>query len=130
VLGADDRLAATLRPYWERQLGQTRRSPAVLRAKIEGAVVQDLPLGVPTIDRLAEKLNIGRSKLTAELSMIGGYRTVVDDVRRRLAREMVQRTDLTMSSIATHLGFSEPGALNHAYRRWTGRTPTADRAAD
>ncbi|MFO1037607.1 MAG: AraC family transcriptional regulator ligand-binding domain-containing protein [Geminicoccaceae bacterium] len=127
IAGADDRLAETLRPYWQRQLTVIGAQPAVVRTRLENAVVANLHQGVPTLEQLATYLDMGRAKVASELASVGGSRSLVDGVRRRLAQELVQSPDLTTARIAELLGFSEPGALNHAYRRWTGHAPTADR---
>ncbi|MFO1037614.1 MAG: AraC family transcriptional regulator ligand-binding domain-containing protein [Geminicoccaceae bacterium] len=129
VLGADERLAETLRPYWEPGLAAMSRRPAIVRSRLEGAVVQTLHEGVPTLERLADNLLMRRGRLASEMAAVGGYRAVVEDVRRRLAQELIQRTDLSMAMIAESLGFSEAGALTQAYRRWTGHSPASERLA-
>lgn len=127
VAGADERLAATLQPYWEREVAARSNAPAILRSRLESAILQRLHEGTPSIDRLADQLQLGRARLAADLESVGGYRAAVDAVRRRIAEDLVRRTDLTMARIAASLGFSEPGALHHAYRRWTGHCPAQDR---
>lgn len=127
VQGADARLAEVLRPYWQRERQAASRRPPVLRSRLEGAIVRSLHEGPPTVARIAEDLRLGRSRIEAELSALGGWRAVIDDVRRRLAMSLVLNSDFTMAAIAAVLGYSEPGAFNHAYRRWTGHSPGADR---
>lgn len=129
VVGADARLAETLRPHWQRELRAVTKRPPVLRSRLESAIVRSLHEGPPCLDQIAHNLRVGRSRVEAELAALGGYRAVVDDVRRRLAMSLVLHSDLTMAAIAAVLGFSEPGALSHAYRRWTGHSPGADRNA-
>jgi len=34
-----------------------------------------------------------------------------------------QSTEISISEIGYLLGFSEPGAFNRAFKRWTGKTP-------
>ncbi|MFO1037340.1 MAG: AraC family transcriptional regulator ligand-binding domain-containing protein [Geminicoccaceae bacterium] len=127
VEGADARLAETLRPYWQRAQATAAKRPAVIRSRLEGAIVYRLNEGLPGLDGIAQTLRVGRSRVETELGTLGGYRTVVDDLRRRLAQAMVRRTDMTIAAIAVALGYADASALNSAYRRWTGETPKADR---
>jgi AraC-like DNA-binding protein len=55
------------------------------------------------------------------------YAGLVDDVRRRLSDKYLADVNLSLGEIAYLLGYSESSAFNRAYRRWTGRTPSADR---
>jgi AraC-like DNA-binding protein len=48
-------------------------------------------------------------------------------MRRRLSGRYLADRDLSLGEIAYLLGYSESSAFNRAYRRWTGRTPSADR---
>lgn len=127
VMGADARLAETLRPYWQRQAAAFDRATTVQQSRLAGAVLQNLHRGVPTVDQMAETLKLGRARLLAQLAPAGGYRAFVDDVRRRLAEETVRRTTLPLALIADRLGFSEPASFSHAYRRWTGCAPGVHR---
>ena len=80
----------------------------------------------PDIDYVAEKLNIStrtlRRRLTAEGS---NYRALLDEIRFGLAREYLAETSLTMEEITGLLGYSESGNFSHAFRRWSGVSPSA-----
>jgi AraC-like DNA-binding protein len=45
-----------------------------------------------------------------------------------LAKHYLAEQDLSISRIAWLLGYTEVSAFSHAFRRWTGRTPRADRS--
>src|SRR5262249_31784735 len=55
------------------------------------------------------------------------FSTVLDRLRADLARRYLQDEDLPISKIAWLLGYTEVSAFNHAYKRWTGRTPREGR---
>lgn len=55
------------------------------------------------------------------------FASLVDEVRRRLSARYLADSALTLGEIAWLLGYSESSAFNRAYRRWTGRSPSADR---
>ena len=47
------------------------------------------------------------------------YRELVDDIRRDLAKHYLANTALRLHQIAYALGYSEPGPLVRAFKRWT-----------
>ena len=51
------------------------------------------------------------------------YRELVDDIRCDLAKHYLANTDLRLHQIAYALGYSEPGPLVRAFKRWTDQTP-------
>ena len=55
---------------------------------------------------------------------------IVEGVRRQLAFRYLEEADLRTSKIAYMLGYSEPSAFNHAFRRWTGVSPSRFTSAE
>jgi AraC-like DNA-binding protein len=51
------------------------------------------------------------------------YREIVDGIRCDLAKHYLADTELRLHQIAYALGYSEPGPLVRAFRRWTDSTP-------
>ncbi|MCU9846734.1 AraC family transcriptional regulator [Defluviimonas sp. WL0024] len=51
-----------------------------------------------------------------------------DDVRQSVSEDLLSNTALPISQIALQVGLSGPAALDRAFRRWTGKTPTGFRA--
>jgi len=49
---------------------------------------------------------------------------ILDEVRHQLAVRYLGEPDARASQIAFLLGYSEPSAFNHAFRRWTGVSPS------
>jgi AraC-like DNA-binding protein len=49
-------------------------------------------------------------------------------MRADLAMHYLGEQDLSVSEIAWLVGFQEVSAFTHAFKRWTGRTPTQVRA--
>lgn len=115
--------AANIALTLERVLGEQREhlDPFVDRVRREimvlldqGARVQDVARRLQTTTRtLQRELRAHNTSFTA----------VLDQVRRDLALRFVEDPDLTLSEIASRLGFSEESSLFRAFRRWTGRRP-------
>jgi AraC-like DNA-binding protein len=55
------------------------------------------------------------------------YEEVVDQLRRSLALQYVKEPNLSVSQIAWLLGYEGSSSFNHAFVRWTGRSPSATR---
>ena len=67
-----------------------------------------------------------RRHLAEEGSSFG---KVLDGVRRHLARRYLEDERVSLQQIAWLLGYSEIGAFNHAFKRWTGTSPGRARHA-
>jgi AraC-like DNA-binding protein len=55
------------------------------------------------------------------------YTAVLSDLRRELAMQYLDDKTLDVSQIAWLLGYSEVSSFNHAFRRWTSKSPKAVR---
>jgi AraC-like DNA-binding protein len=52
------------------------------------------------------------------------FKWLVDDTRRRFSLNYLRERKHTLCEIVCLLGYSEVSALNRAFRRWTGSTPS------
>jgi AraC-like DNA-binding protein len=99
-----------------------------LLARLEQFVVGALPDDRAGISAAARALGMSTRTLQRRLRERGMvFAGLVDEVRRRLSARYLADGTLTLGEIAWLLGYSESSAFNRAYRRWTGRSPSADR---
>jgi AraC-like DNA-binding protein len=56
------------------------------------------------------------------------YTEVLDDLRRELAMRYLEDKTLGLSQIAWLLGYSEVSSFNHAFKRWTSKSPKTVRS--
>ncbi|MDF2233821.1 helix-turn-helix domain-containing protein [Albimonas sp. CAU 1670] len=56
------------------------------------------------------------------------YSQIKDDVRQSITEDLLSNTTLRIAQIALQVGLSGPAALDRAFKRWTGKTPTHFRA--
>jgi AraC-like DNA-binding protein len=83
-----------------------------------------------TLQAAAHRLHLSPRTLQRRLREEGtSHHEVIDDTRRHLASHMLTQSGLGIAEVAFALGFSEPGALHRAFKRWTGMTPAAYRRA-
>jgi AraC-like DNA-binding protein len=55
------------------------------------------------------------------------FREVVGDVRKGLALDYLETSDLPLEEIATLLGYEDAANFNRAFRRWMGVAPARHR---
>ncbi len=85
---------------------------------------QDLPL-----NSFAEICGLHPRRIQRILSAQGiSYSQMKDDVRQSITEDLLSNTSLPIAQIALQVGLSGPAALDRAFRRWTGKTPTRFRA--
>jgi AraC-like DNA-binding protein len=99
-----------------------------LLGRLEQFVVGALPEDRAGISAAARALGMSTRTLQRRLRERGiVFAGLVDEVRRRLSARYLADGTLTLGEIVWLLGYSESSAFNRAYRRWTGRSPSADR---
>ncbi|EIM26813.1 AraC family transcriptional regulator [Microvirga lotononidis] len=78
---------------------------------------------------IAELLTMHRRTLSRRLKDSGqGYRSMTNETRFEIARQLLEDTDVSLGQIAAALGYSEASAFTRAFRRWSGQTPSAWRS--
>lgn len=79
---------------------------------------------MPTMDALAQTFDVTARTLRRRLADEGtDYETLIAEVRRVLAEELLKTTDLSIEDIAERLGYSEQSCFTRAFKRWTGMAP-------
>lgn len=130
--GSDPALRDVLASQVERELAARGATEAMLLDRARGVARTALleGRGELDIDEVAKLLATSARTLQRRLREGGtSYRELVDDVRRELALEHVQRGDATVTDLAFLLGFSDLSAFSRAFRRWTGQSPAQYRGA-
>jgi AraC-like DNA-binding protein len=125
-LFANPSVLAAVRPVADSLLAERRTRIWALRVK----TALQAQLAAPCrIEAVAKQLGLSRRtlqrKLAAEYST---FEKVLDECRRDRALELVRRQEITLSAVASAIGFSNSQAFARAFQRWTGRSPAAHRA--
>lgn len=104
-------------------------SPSGLQEELRRLLRAELVKARSSASEVAQLLSIHRRTLNRYLKAEGtAFRTVADEVRFGIARQLLEDTDLPLVEIAAALDFSEPAAFTRAFHRWSGSTPSAWRA--
>ncbi|MDP4003248.1 AraC family transcriptional regulator [Methylobacterium sp. NEAU K] len=79
---------------------------------------------------VARHLAVHRRTLSRRLRTEGtSFRSVATQIRFERAKQLLADTNMTLAHISACLGFSEAAAFTHAFRRWSGTTPSIWRHA-
>lgn len=121
------RLTSTLlQATCDRLLGQIKTSVGIV-----GEVYQSLiktPGSFPGMEQVATSLNTTPRTLRRKLEAHGtSFAEIASDVRTSIAIEYLQTTKMTVEDIASLLGFSDTANFRHAFKKWTGKKPSAYR---
>jgi AraC-like DNA-binding protein len=91
---------------------------------VEDRLVSLLPSGRPQASVIAEQLGMSERSLRRRLLEEGtNFAELLDRLRKRLALRYLDDEHVSLKQIAWLLGYSELGAFNHAFKRWTGTSP-------
>lgn len=79
---------------------------------------------------LARSLGMSLRSLQRHTQRHGArLRDLIDEVREAQARELLREDRLSVDEVAFLVGYADDRAFRRAFKRWTGRTPAAHRAA-
>jgi AraC-like DNA-binding protein len=131
LITGDPHLLETLRPLCDEAARERHTLAETLRASVENEVQKLLP--DRTVDKrtIARALGMSERTLSRKLADEGAtYEEVVDQLRRSLALQYVKEPALSFSQIAWLLGYEGSTSFNHAFRRWTGCSPSIARSEE
>jgi AraC-like DNA-binding protein len=130
VVNGDPYLNTLLVKYCEQALSDRRVKSHTWQLNVENAIAPLLPHGQADVAEVSQRLGVTRRTLARRLASEGHtFGEVLDGLRLDLAKRYLQEHDLPISEVAWLLGYQETSAFYHAFKRWTGKTPTQVRAA-
>jgi AraC-like DNA-binding protein len=128
LLTEDPHLLEVLRPFCDEAARARNTAIGSMRALVETEVQRLLPHGKAQAERIAKALAVSVRTLSRRLSTEGTtFAEVVDHLRRSLALEYIKEPGFTPAHIAWLLGYEGSSSFNHAFKRWTGLSPSAAR---
>lgn len=100
--------------------------------ELSARVMQQLQLydrQYPDAGRIARLFGLSERSFRRHLSdERTSYRTLVAQARFRKAQHLLRETGLSVEAVSEQLGYAEPAAFIHAFRRWSGTSPLAFRS--
>lgn len=88
------------------------------------------PAVKPTMDMVAADLHMEARTLRRHLTAEGtSFQELLDEVHQTLASELLSIPSIGVDEVARRLGYADGPSFTHAFKRWTGESPGAWRAA-
>jgi AraC-like DNA-binding protein len=102
-----------------------------IEGKVRTLVRTSIPHGDHSESAIASALHMSERTLKRRLAESElSFSAIVDDVRQRLALDLILSTGQTLENVAAQVGYSGPGSLVRAVKRWTGQTPASLRSEE
>ncbi len=101
---------------------------ASLNAQIRNIISQEFGNHFPDFAVICEKLAMTPQTLRRRLKdEHTSYQEIKDTIRKDASIFYLSRPELTIDEIALLMGFSEASSFHRAFKKWTGKTPSAYR---
>ena len=128
LLTADPKLLKALEPFCDMAAKERRTASDTLRAAVEKEVEKLLPHGKAQKQTVARAFGMSARTFARRLAVEETtYEEVVDELRRSLALQYLKEPGMSLSQITWLLGYEGSTSFNHAFRRWTGHSPSVAR---
>jgi AraC-like DNA-binding protein len=128
IVGADPYLNELLVKYCEQALAHRSQGRNALGPRVENAIATLLPHGKAQAGEVARSLGMSQRTLARRLAAEGlTFSDVLQHLRSDLAKRHLADRDLSVSKIAWMLGYQDISTFTSAFKRWTGKAPSAAR---
>lgn len=99
-----------------------------LPAQIRAIISKEYGNNFPDFSEICEKLNMTPQTLRRRLKEGNtSYQEIKDAIRKDASVYYLSKPDLSIDEIALLMGFSEASSFHRAFKKWTGKTPSAYR---
>ena len=127
ITSGDSHLLQILEAHADDLLSE-RRTTTGLRGLVENQLLSLLPSGRAQMAAVAQQLGMSERSFKRHLAEEGTtFGEILERLRQQLASRYLADNRMSSHQIAWLLGYSEPSAFSHAYKRWTGTTPRRTR---
>ena len=124
---SNQEVAASFDLILTKQLAELSQVDIPTRCKV--LLLRQLTSGEPSEQELASAMLMSRRTLQRKLGELGlSYHQLLDETRYELAKRYLDDTQRSVTQITFLLGFSEQSAFTRAFKRWSGKSPTAHRS--
>lgn len=129
LMAADPALKQTLEAQARKRLQELRgelvESDPQL-TEIRRRIAEKLAYGVPTIEQIAEDMQVAVRTLQRQLdNRSSSYSQLLEQVRAEMAKQAMSKPELSLVDVALMLGFAEQSSFARAFKRWFGMSPGA-----
>lgn len=120
---ANEQLLNAMEQHAKKMLSQLCENNS-WESKVKRTLIIAISKGNYDINSIAAKLAVSSRKLQQVLKLENtSFKIIFDSVRKEIALDHLKNGEFSIAELALLLGFSEQSAFNHAFKRWTGKTP-------
>lgn len=124
--GASAELAQVNDLIASKYLARLERGDVVTRTRHK--IMELLPKGDCSRNTVARAMDLSPASLRFKLQQRStSFQQLLDDTRRELACQYLLQLSLSVTEVAYLLGFNDTSNFARAFKRWTGRSPSAFR---
>ncbi len=125
VLSADATLLPVLEGHARERLRALERDGDTSR-RVLREIAPRLTGTAPSVTTIARAIAMSSRAMQRALQAEGSsFQRTLDEARQAVAERQLRVPGVTASEVALLLGYSETSAFTRAFRRWTGKTPSA-----
>lgn len=129
LVGTDNYLNEILVKYCEEALAHRVVASKSLRSRVEKTIATLLPHGKARAPIVARSLGMSPRSLMRHLALEGlTFSRILEQQKIDLASHYLRESRFSISQIGWLLGYQEASAFTHAFKRWTGTSPTQARS--
>lgn len=123
IVTSDYQLLRILVDYAEQKLEKLHNTQG-FKAKVRQAVVQLATPAFPTIEQVANNLNLSVRSLQRRLKAEQyTYQQLTDELKHQFSLEYLKKQDLSVKEIAYLLDYADASSFIRSFKRWEGSTP-------
>jgi len=124
IISADMYLNKLLIKYCDEALSKRLLEAKNWRLCVENLLAQLLPHGQATVSEISRRLGVSERTLMRRLEAEGvTFSRVLDDLRFELAKRYLKEPQLSIARTAWLVGYRDPSAFCHAFKRRSGQSP-------
>ncbi len=128
VAVTDTGVADVLRTELQARMARLHSPSQLLVQQVERAILMKLEAGDVSLDDVARDMDQPNRTLQARLQQSGtSFRALLDHCRHARALALMADPSLPIAQVSDMLGFTSQSSFHHAFRRWTGRSPSEHR---
>lgn len=111
----------------QRELAALGETPENFVERVRG-VLKPAADGFPPLEAVAARLFLSDRSLKRRLQAAGtSFQKLLNEALQQEALRLMLNPDIDLQQVAARLGYRDPESFTRAFRRWTGRTPSAYR---
>jgi AraC-like DNA-binding protein len=104
------------------RLAEENKTPSLIQRVTDYLELQNRVF--PTMAETAQALRVPERTLRHQLQQMNtSYKQIREDLIKDKALRLMEYKEYSIEMIAELLGYSEPAAFNHAFKRWFGQSP-------